>query len=229
MCRGSLWDDPALSSKQARSGLWKTSCAAPRHAPFDRLRSCYPIFCAIRHARWLASSAVYSRGLPIVSFIALYTPVCIARPLNFTASDFPHRLLRSSGTAAATPPPPPPALLRRGEGREAAEHFRDEASRTRILEDIDQGGASEGQGDRTKGQRTAGGGSVDAAVARARLSRMQAVGVAMAGDGSSAEILLRGGLQELRAGLGVGGMSSEKEEEEGLTQAALGSLLAQGR
>lgn len=62
---------------------------------------------------------------------------------------------------------------------------------------------------------------------------MEGVAVAMAGDRSSAELLLRAALRELRGGGGdssrVGGAGGRggSQEEEGLALAALGSLLAQ--
>ena len=56
---------------------------------------------------------------------------------------------------------------------------------------------------------------------------MEAVAVAMAGDRSSAEMLLRGALRELQAGREGVARPSGGAEEEGLTQAALGSLLTQ--
>lgn len=59
----------------------------------------------------------------------------------------------------------------------------------------------------------------------ARNLRMEGVAVAKAGGGSSAEMLLKGALSELRKG---GGRDTEgrMDEEEGLLLAALGGLLA---
>ncbi len=111
--------------------------------------------------------------------------------------------------------PSPPELLRRGEGREAARRFRDAASRAR------------------RGRDAGGGGGGEAIVALARNLRMEGVAVAMAGDRSSAELLLRASLRELRVGDGDGGGvdlargGGEAREEEALALAALGSLLAQ--
>lgn len=70
-------------------------------------------------------------------------------------------------------------------------------------------------------------------MALARNLRMEGVAVAMAGDRSSAELLLRAALRELRVGGGgssgvcSAGGGGAAEEEEGLALAALGSLLAQ--
>lgn len=76
-------------------------------------------------------------------------------------------------------------------------------------------------------------------MALARNLRMEGVAVAMAGDRSSAELLLRASLKELRVGGGDGGGrggrggvdrargGAEAQEEEALALAALGSLLAQ--
>lgn len=70
-------------------------------------------------------------------------------------------------------------------------------------------------------------------MALARNLRMEGVAVAMAGDRSSAELLLRAALRE---GRGKGGDASRAGspaggggvmEEEGMALAALGSLLAQ--
>ncbi|CAM9309703.1 unnamed protein product [Laminaria digitata] len=142
-------------------------------------------------------------------------------------------LAEAEGGLALSSCPDPEAKgkehLRRGEGREAAEHFRDAALRVSAWENSHQGDAPEGQGDGKEGQLTAGESGVDTGVPLARLARMQAIGAAMAGNHSAAETLLRVGLRELRAGLGGGATSSEEGEEEGLMQAALGSLLAQGR
>lgn len=62
---------------------------------------------------------------------------------------------------------------------------------------------------------------------------MEGVAVAAAGDRSSAEMLLRGGLRELygeggdRAGMRGQGRAVQEKEEEGLMLVTLGRLLAQ--
>ncbi|CAM9673778.1 unnamed protein product, partial [Hapterophycus canaliculatus] len=158
-------------------------------------------------------------------------------------------LLEAEAGAAMASCPDPEAkgreLLRKGQGREAAEHFRDAAARARrrTVGGVDSRGktpSNSGDGS-SKGGDSGGGGvgnSMFATVALARNLRMEGIAVAMAGDRSSAEMLLRAALKELRADVGgdggkVGGRGRRggrgaEEEEEGLALAALGSLLAQG-
>ncbi|CAM9780067.1 unnamed protein product [Ectocarpus sp. 4 AP-2014] len=105
--------------------------------------------------------------------------------------------------------------LRQGRGREAAKNFRDAASRARRRKDA--AGAEAGEG-------------AVAAVVLSRNLRLEGIAVAMAGDPPSAEMLLRAALRELRVEGGgdrVGRGGGGAVEEEGLTLAALGSLLAQ--
>lgn len=70
-------------------------------------------------------------------------------------------------------------------------------------------------------------------MALTRNLRMEGIAVAMAGDRSSAELLLKAALREVRGGGGDGSGtgsaagSGVSKEEEGLALAALGSLLAQ--
>eukprot|EP00904_Undaria_pinnatifida_P005497 jgi/Undpi1/2077/HiC_scaffold_12.g05463.m1 len=118
-------------------------------------------------------------------------------------------------------------ILRRGEGREAARYFREAASRARCRTDGGRDGASKDHGSERGGRSTTRERDRDAGMVIARNSRMEAVAVAMAGDRSSAEMLLRGVLRELQAGREGGTRSSGGAEEEALTQAALGSLLSQ--
>lgn len=118
-------------------------------------------------------------------------------------------------------------ILRRGEGREAARYFREAASRARCRTDGGRDGASKDHGSERGGRSTTRERDRDAGTVIARNSRMEAVAVAMAGDRSSAEMLLTGVLRELQAGREGGTRSSGGAEEEALTQAALGSLLSQ--
>eukprot|EP00752_Nemacystus_decipiens_P013903 g12341.t1 len=145
-------------------------------------------------------------------------------------------LLEAEAGASMASCPDPEAtgreLLRQGQGREAAEHFREAASRARRRK--------EAAGGQNKSPTTTGGGGGrnggnEAVVALARNLRMEGVAVAMAGDRSSAELLLRAALKEVRGGGGASGSGvgsaaggGDSKEEEGLALAALGSLLAQG-
>lgn len=102
---------------------------------------------------------------------------------------------------------------------EAAKYFREAASRARHRF-------------RRSAQQTAGsseGGSV-AGIALARNLRMEGIAVSASGDLSSAELLLRGGLKELR---GLGGDNNTLKEalvgEEGLVLSALGRVLSRQR
>ncbi|CAM9612394.1 unnamed protein product [Ectocarpus sp. 12 AP-2014] len=129
-------------------------------------------------------------------------------------------LLEAEAGAAMSTCPDPEAdgreHLRQGRGREAAKSFRDAASRARRRKDA--AGAEAGEG------------AVAATVALARNLRLEGIAVAMAGDPPSAEMMLRAALKELRVegdGGRVGGGGGGAVEEEGLTLAALGSLLAQ--
>ncbi|CAM9855220.1 unnamed protein product [Scytosiphon promiscuus] len=150
-------------------------------------------------------------------------------------------LLEAEAGAAMASCPDPEAkgreLLRKGQGREAAEHFRDAAARARrrAIAGVDsRRGPPSKSGD--KSSKGSGGGSppyAPATVELARNLRLQGTAVAMAGDRSSAEMLLRASLKELRGERGVrgaergGGAEDTLEEEQGLALAALGSLLAQ--
>lgn len=100
-------------------------------------------------------------------------------------------------------------LLRAGDSREAAKHFREAAARARRRRlpgrDDDHG----------------------ATAALARNLRMEGIAVARAGDPSSAESLLRGGLSEVQGGTDGKGGSGGSEEGEGMLLAALGGLFAQ--
>lgn len=131
-------------------------------------------------------------------------------------------------------------LLRKGQGREAAEHFRDAAARARrrTIAGVDSHRTPRSiSGDASsKGGCSDGGGvseyfSTSAVVELSRNLRLEGIAVAMDGDRPSAEMLLRSALKELRAGGGSGGgargAGGSRDEEEGLALAALGSLLAQ--
>ncbi|CBJ49219.1 expressed unknown protein [Ectocarpus siliculosus] len=129
-------------------------------------------------------------------------------------------LLEAEAGAAMSSCPDPEAEgrehLRQGRGREAAKSFRDAASRARRRKDA--AGAEAGEG------------AVATTVALSRNLRLEGIAVAMAGDPPSAEMLLRTALRDLRVGGGGGrvdGGGGGAVEEEGLTLAALGSLLAQ--
>lgn len=137
-------------------------------------------------------------------------------------------------------------LLQKGESLEAAKHFRDAAARARRT-DSTSNTANTGTSNSTRKSVGENGKDVNKArgntrtrraeVALARNMRMEAVAMAAAGDPSSAEMLLKGGLRELRQGnRGVsgdgqeGGLTEDEgwaNEEEGLMLAALGGLLAQ--
>ncbi|CAN0296932.1 unnamed protein product [Ectocarpus fasciculatus] len=126
-------------------------------------------------------------------------------------------LLEAEAGAAMASCPDPEAegreLMRQGRGRDAAKSFRDAASRARRRKDAAGARAREG---------------TVATVALSRNLRLEGIAVAMAGDPPSAEMLLRAALRELRAEGGGGREGGGGAlEEEGLTLAALGSLLAQ--
>eukprot|EP00903_Cladosiphon_okamuranus_P020524 g18841.t1 len=145
-------------------------------------------------------------------------------------------LLEAEAGAAMASCPDPEAkgreLLRQGQGREAAQHFRDAASRARRRKETADG---HNKSPRTGGADGGSGGGDGVAVALARNLRMEGVAVAMAGDRPTAELLLRAALREVPRGGGGGDGSTTgssaggggAEEEKGFALAALGSLLAQ--